>query len=162
MLKAQGWDLQALPTWLPILGVSLYGAPYPQVPLPQVNLSLVGWIHGCRGSTVLCKGYEHPGIWASEGPDANHHRHRGTTVFFTTLGCSPVGLFKPDASLSTQPKCQSKTKQINGGGIRKKAQILLVDGNFQRRKEGSDVNPQTHFLHLQEPSFLPLSPFLLM
>lgn len=67
-----------------------------------------------------------------------------TTVFFTTLGCSGRDLFKPDASLSTQPKCQSKTKQINGGGIREKAQIPAGGWKFSKEKRGQQCEILRH------------------
>lgn len=37
-------------------------------------------------------------------------------------------------------------------GIPREAQIPVVDRNIRRRKEGSNVNLQTHFLHLQKLS----------
>lgn len=59
------------------------------------------------GSTLLCKGHEHAGIWASEGPGTNHHEHRGTTVLlhYSRPLTGRIIYTKPDASLSTQPKC---------------------------------------------------------
>lgn len=76
----------------------------------QFHRSIYPWLDestDAGGSTLLCKGHKHPGIWASEGPGTNHHEHRGTTVLFhySRPLTGRIIYIKPDASLSTQPKC---------------------------------------------------------
>lgn len=130
---------------------TLHSSPlYLRVPRPRVQ-----WTPRYGRPDVLCCFIR--GTWASlqfaicRGAGASPADPEGQLCFSIATGYWLL-FFNLTPHFSPEPNANNRPNKDMVKGIPREAQIPVVDRNVRRRKEGSNVNLQTHFLHLQKLS----------